>query len=480
MERALDIASAAAWAAHLGALIVLALYGAHRLWLVALAIRHRKDEPAPPPLPEALPRVTVQLPLYNEPAVAVRLLEAVAALDWPADRLEIQILDDSTDETSALCAARAAALAAGGLDVVHLRRADRAGFKAGALEAGRARARGELFLVLDADFVPAPDLLRRVAGHFADPSVGLVQLRWEHLNRDAGALTEIEALLLDGHFAIEQLARARAGRVFNFNGTAGLWRAAAIADAGGWHADTLTEDLDLSYRAALAGWRFVYRAEAAVPAELPAGMAAFRSQQFRWAKGSVECARKLLPRVMRSRLALGARIEAFFHLTHNVPYLATAVVVLAGAATQVAGEGPAWASALQRATAGVTALVLGAYCVAAQRALGRRNLWATLVRLPTLVAVTVGISLGQARAVVEGAIGLRSGFVRTPKDGLVGRARARRAPASRGCWLELGAAVALAGVAGSALAHAAPIQASLLALFASGFAWVGGATALGR
>jgi Glycosyltransferase like family 2 len=481
----------AAWAVYLGSLAVLAVFGAHRAWLVALAWRARGRAPAAAPLPAddaALPIVTVQLPLYDEPAVAARLLDAVAALDWPRERLEIQILDDSRDETSAICAAAAARMRARGLDVAHLRRAARDGFKAGALEAGRAAARGELLLVLDADFVPPPSLLRELAGHFADPAVAMVQARWEHLNRPASLLTETQALLLDGHFAIEQPGRAWSGRVCNFNGTAGLWRAAAIADAGGWHADTLTEDLDLSYRAALRGWRFVYLTRVAAPAELPATMSAFRSQQFRWAKGSVECARKLLPAAVRSRASLSrsARVEAAFHLAHNVPYLATATMALAGTIALAAGDGPRAAGALHAITAITTALVLGAYAIASQRALGRPVLPA-LARLPALVALTVGISLGQARAVLEGALGRRSEFVRTPKDGAVGatRVRARRAGGGRrarwrDCYLEVLAAMAAAAAAALAIGHGTWLAAAALATFAIGWSWVAASTALGR
>jgi hypothetical protein len=337
--------------------------------------------------------------------------------------------------------------------------------------------------VLDADFVPSPSLLRETVGHFADPRVAMVQVRWEHLNREASLLTETQAVLLDGHFAIEQPARAWSGRVCNFNGTAGVWRASAIGDAGGWQHDTLTEDLDLSYRAALRGWRFVYLTRAAAPAELPATMAAFRSQQFRWAKGSVECARKLLPAVRRSRaLPRAARVEAAFHLAHNVPYLATAVMAIAGTIALGGGGGPRAAGALHALTAATTALVLGAYAIASQRALGRR-VWPALARLPALVALTVGISLGQARAVLEGALGVRSGFVRTPKDGAIGRALIRR-PRRRARWRDwyaealaaLGAALACA-LAASSGAVLAPLA---LATFALGWAWVATATALGR
>ena len=264
--------------------------------------------------------MTVQLPLYNERCVVERLLDAVGALDYPADRLEIQVLDDSTDETSALAAAAVERLRARGLAVAHLRRAHRRGFKAGALAAGLEAARGELIAVFDADFVPPPGFLTATVPSFADPAVGMVQARWEHLNREASLLTRVQALLLDGHFAVEHRARHVAGCFFNFNGTAGIWRRQAIADAGGWAHDTLTEDLDLSYRAQLAGWRFVYLPDVAVPAELPADAASFKAQQRRWAKGSLQTARKVLPRLLAARLPWRVKLEACAHLTANLSY----------------------------------------------------------------------------------------------------------------------------------------------------------------
>jgi hypothetical protein len=469
----------AAWVVYLAALGVLAVYGAHRVWLTIGALRARRgarvaDAGAPRFADAALPIVTIQLPLYDEPAVVARVIDAACAVDYPRDRLEVQVLDDSRDAAAiALAAERVAHWRAAGVDVVHVRRDDRRGFKAGALEAGRRVARGEVFAILDADFVAPADLLRRHVHHFADPAVGMVQLRWDHLNRASTALTEVEALLLDGHFAIEQRARAGRGCVFNFNGTAGLWRAAAIADAGGWDADTLTEDLDLSYRAALRGWRFVLDTTRGVPGELPARMPAFRGQQFRWAKGSVEVARKLGGAIARAPWGRGRRLEALLHVTHNVPYLATAVLVATSAITLGLGGGPAWAGGLQLAMMALTALVLGGYVVASQRLLGRGSLARAVVRVPGLVALTAGISFGQARAVVEGAIGRRSAFVRTPKDGAVGAARVRAARRRTRGLVELALACALALAAVVAMERNAWVEASHLTLFAIGSAWVG-------
>lgn len=456
----------------------LAVYALHRLSLVWLSWRAGRA-PAPA-LPAELPVVTVQLPLYNERFVAARLIDAACALDWPRDRLEVQVLDDSTDDTGQICGERVAAWRARGIDAVHLPRADRAGYKAGALDAGLARARGDLVLVLDADFLPAPDLLRRIAGHFADPAVGMVQARWEHLNRADGPLTQVQALLLDGHFAVEQTARAASGRFFNFNGTAGLWRRDAIIAAGGWQHDTLTEDLDLSYRALLAGWRFVYRVDEAVPGELPADVNGFKSQQFRWAKGSIQVAVKLLPAVLRAPLPLRVKLEAALHLTHNLPYLLTALLALVAVPALVWTEpGAGLPRALEIALGAGATLVTGLYLLAAERAIaGRLRLrpaLAALARLPGLLAVTAGISLSQSRAVLEGAAGRPSEFVRTPKTGAVGRRRAGGYRVRAGLWplLELGAALYLAAGLWQALASGRYAAAPILALFAVGFALVG-------
>ncbi|MBP8806223.1 MAG: glycosyltransferase [Kofleriaceae bacterium] len=459
----MSVATGAVWAVYLTALAVLALYGLHRLTLVVRA-RRRRPAAAPCEL-AAAPVVTVALPLYNERAVAARAIAAAASLDWPRDRLEVQVLDDSTDDTAAIVAAEVAAWRARGVDVVHLRRTTRTGWKAGALDAGRAVARGELHAVFDADFVPPPDFLRQTVGAFADPGVAMVQARWAHLNRDASLLTRLQALLLDGHFAVEQAGRAAVGACWNFNGTAGVWRATAIADAGGWQADTLTEDLDLSYRAALAGWRFVYADAVRAPAELPADLAAFKAQQFRWAKGSIECARKLVGPIATSTWPWWRRLEALFHLTHNLPYLITLVALIAGGAAIAAGGGPAWAPVVHATSMATTALVLAVFVAASDRPrLG------ALARIPALIALTAGMAVSQSRAVVLGAIGRVTPFERTPKDGAIGRASAPRRyrAASTGVGLlEAALALYLAGCGSLALvrgAVVAPLIAGWLAL----------------
>ncbi|MGZ3426711.1 MAG: cellulose synthase family protein, partial [Polyangia bacterium] len=282
---------------YLVVLLTLAMYGFHRSMLMYLYYRSRGADPSPIARfdPTKLPVVTVQLPLFNEMYVAERLLDAINLLEYPRDKLEIQVLDDSTDETQAICRAKVEELQRSGLDIHYIHRVDRTGFKAGALENGLVTGRGEFVMVFDADFLPPPDIIERTVHFFTNPKVGMVQVRWDHVNRDYSRLTELQAMMLDGHFVIEHTARHRSGRFFNFNGTAGIWRVASIADAGGWSHDTLTEDMDLSYRAQLKGWEFIYLKDVVSPAELPVEMNAFKSQQFRWAKGSIQVAKKLLP-----------------------------------------------------------------------------------------------------------------------------------------------------------------------------------------
>ncbi|MYK41484.1 MAG: glycosyltransferase, partial [Gemmatimonadetes bacterium] len=307
---------------------VLGIYGLHRYQLLRLFYRHH---PTPVPQPDRfaeLPFVTIQLPLYNEYHVVERLLEAVGQIDYPRDRLQIQVLDDSQDETRDKAREGVVRLAAQGLDIEYLGRTNRHGFKAGALAAGLECAQGEFVLVLDADFVPNPDILQRAIHYFTDDSIGMVQMRWGHLNRSYSLLTRIQSIFLDGHFVVEHTARNRSGRFFNFNGTGGIWRKKAIYDAGGWQHDTLTEDLDLSYRAQLAGWQFLYLPEIEVPGEIPVEINAFKSQQHRWTKGAVQTAKKVLPRIWRSALPAKVKVEATFHLTANLCYIMMLLMAL--------------------------------------------------------------------------------------------------------------------------------------------------------
>src|ERR671919_13981 len=313
-------------AVYFGVLCVLAVYGSHRYRMAYLYYRHKFRVPVPNGKLEKLPRITIQLPIFNEMYVVDRLVEAVCRIDYPRELLQIQVLDDSTDETCAIARASVERQQKLGHDVVYIHRSNREGFKAGALENGLASATGELVAVFDADFVPNADFLQRTVPFFADSGVGMVQVRWGHLNRDFSLLTQVQAIFLDGHFIIEHTARNRSGCFFNFNGTAGIWRRDTIVDAGGWQHDTLTEDLDLSYRAQLKGWRFVFLPDVIAPAEVPVEMNAFKSQQHRWAKGSIQTCRKLLPMILRANVPLGVKAEAFFHLTANFNYILMCVL----------------------------------------------------------------------------------------------------------------------------------------------------------
>ncbi len=428
------LAARALLALYYSVLGTLALYGLHRLVLVVAYYRTRHRAPAPPPPPDEWPVVTVQLPLYNELYVAERLIDAVCALDYPRDRLEVQVLDDSTDETRAIVAARVEHHRRRGVAVEHLHRRDRQGFKAGALAAGLGAARGSLIAVFDADFVPRPDFLRRTVPHFGDPGVGMVQARWEHLNRGYSLLTRIQAILLDGHFIIEHAARNRAGRFFNFNGTAGVWRRRAIEQAGGWRQDTLTEDLDLSYRAQLAGWRFLYLSDVVAPAELPVDVNAFKRQQFRWAKGSMQTARKLLGTVWRAPLPWRVKLEATVHLTNNACYLLMMALSVLVFPAMLLRHGDLVLLLLLDLPLFLAATVSVLVFYTASQIERGGDWWRELRRLPALMGVGIGLSVNNARAVVAGLTRQGGEFERTPKyriehrrDGWLGkRYRVRR------------------------------------------------------
>lgn len=389
--------------------LALTLHGLHR-WAQVLRVVRFPTAPPVPPMPAELPFVTVQLPVFNERDVVARLVGAAAALDWPRDRLELQLLDDSTDDTAQAAAPAVARAREAGVAIEVIRRPTRAGFKAGALAHGLARARGELVAILDADFVPEPDLLRRLVPHFTDPAVGMVQARWGHLNARASWLTRAQARLLDAHFRVEHLGRHRAGLWMNFNGTAGVWRRRAIEAAGGWQGDTLCEDLDLSYRAQLAGWRFVYRDDVVVPAELPDTIPAFLAQQRRWARGTVQVLRKLGLRVLRAPAPVAQRVEALHHLgSHFAWFMAVFVSAVL----------PLWALSGAPAPAAVVALwvpsfllVTGghlAYLLAAPGP-GRRDALLALALAP-------GLAVSQSAAALAGCFGGPAAFERTPKRG---------------------------------------------------------------
>ncbi len=402
-------------------LLALSGYGLHRLHLVFLVLRHRRELQAlkAPAVADAdLPHVTVQLPIFNESTVAARLLDAAAAIDYPQDKLEIQVLDDSTDETRWLLERHVASLRERGVDAVYIHRVDRSGYKAGALDNGLRIAKGELIAVFDADFLPDPNFLLAIVGHFADPQVGMVQTRWGHLNRNASALTKVQALMLDGHHLVENRARFGAGLLFNFSGTGGIWRKDAIGSAGGWQHDTLTEDLDLSYRAQLAGWKFIYRGDVVSPSELPEDISALRAQQFRWAKGTVQTARKLLPTLLGSHLTLAQRIEAFFHLTPHFAYplLLTLSVLLLPAMVTMPATSLGAMLLVDLPLCVATTGSLAAFYMLAEASQGRPRSGA-LRRLPMLIALGTGMTPYITKAVVEGLRHMAGEFVRTPKHG---------------------------------------------------------------
>ncbi len=454
---------------------LLAVYGFHRLYLVFLYFRHRNDASPPPAAPPEPPVLTVQIPLFNEICVAERIIDAACALDHPRDRLEIQVLDDSTDETAEICRRKVEEHAARGLRIRHIRRATREGFKAGALEAGLREASGEFIAIFDADFVPSPDFARRILPHFSDPSVGMVQARWGHLNRDYSALTRVQSIFLDGHFMIEQTARNRSGRFFNFNGTAGVWRRSCIESAGGWQHDTLTEDLDLSYRAQIRGWRFLFLPDLVAPAELPVEINAFKTQQHRWAKGSIQTGMKLLPLILRSRLPAGVKIEAFFHLTSNFAYVLMALVSLLFFPALWAREQMRWNALL---ALDLPILLLATGSVLAFYLLSQREALAgwrgSLRYVPVLMSVGIGLCVNNTRAVLEALAGRRTEFIRTPKLRVEGRGRPGGPQRYRGSLspltlAELGLGIYFTGILVYAAAHRVYASIPFLLLFQAGY-----------
>lgn len=407
---------------YLAVVAVICLYGFHRWHLVYLYYRHRRNAPRLQACFLQPPRVTIQLPMYNERYVARRIIEKTCQINYPRDRLQIQVLDDSTDDTVQIARQAVEEMRAAGHDITYIHRKDRSGYKAGALEAGLKTATGELICIFDADFVPSPDILRQTINYFTEPRIGMVQARWGHINRDHSLLTKTQAILLDGHFMIEHTARNRSGRFMSFNGTAGIWRKRCIEDAGGWQHDTLTEDLDLSYRAQLKGWKFVFLPELVSPAELPPEMNAFKAQQYRWAKGGAQTCKKLLPKILRSALPWRVKIEAFFHLTSCTVYLDMVFLTVLLFPALYLKLSMFRDSVLGRVLFD-SSLFLIATCspsifyLASQREIF--HTWADKIKyLPFLMSLGIGISLNNARAALAGFFGKPSEFVRTPKFGL--------------------------------------------------------------
>jgi cellulose synthase/poly-beta-1,6-N-acetylglucosamine synthase-like glycosyltransferase len=468
-------------------LLILGVFGAHRYAMVYLYVKHQAKKALPKPLPEgsAAPVVTVQLPVFNEMYVVRRLIESVCAMRYPKDRLEIQVLDDSTDETTAIAAAAVEHFRAEGFDIRLIHRADRSGFKAGALQNGLHAARGEFVAVFDADFIAPEDFLEGTLGHFEDPKVGMVQARWEHLNRSFSLLTQLQSILLDGHFVLEHGGRNRGGRFFNFNGTAGVWRRATIEDAGSWEHDTLTEDLDLSYRAQLRGWRFVFVPDLVSPAELPVDINAFKSQQARWAKGSAQVCLKLLPRILRSPLPLAVKTEAAFHLTGNLAYPLMVALSLLMFPALVIRYNMGYVEMLLIDVPlflGATMSVCSFYSVSQRELFGER-FGERLKYIPATLALGIGLSVSNARAVLEGFFGQSGEFVRTPKLGVLGengdpksegwKLRRYRVSIPWAPWVELALGIYFAAMAAFAFANGLFGSLPFVLIFTTGYLYAG-------
>jgi cellulose synthase/poly-beta-1,6-N-acetylglucosamine synthase-like glycosyltransferase len=412
-------------------LILLASYGMHRYVLVYLYYKHRKNKVSEPAARFGdLARVTVQLPIFNEQFVIERLVDAVCRLQYPREKLDIQVLDDSTDETVEVAKGVVERYAALGHPISYHHRTNREGFKAGALQAGMQAARGEFIAIFDADFVPPEDFLLRTIHHFTDPKIGMVQTRWAHINRNYSLLTEVEAILLDGHFVLEHGGRSRSGVFFNFNGTAGVWRRQAIEEAGGWEHDTLTEDTDLSYRAQLKGWRFAYLQDVECPAELPIEMTAFKTQQARWAKGLIQTSKKILPRVLKSKQPLHVKLEAWYHLTANISYPLMIVLSTLLLPAMIIRFYQGWFQMLyiDLPLFLASTFSISSFYLVAQKELFPRKWPRTFLFLPFLMALGIGLTITNSRAVLEALFGHKSAFARTPKYRVEGKAaRARSA-----------------------------------------------------
>ncbi len=408
-------------------MLILAFYGIHRYQLVWLYYRNRKnaarwDQPPARFSGDALPFVTIQLPIYNEQFVIDRLIDACCRLDYPRDRFEIQVLDDSTDETVRVAQQIVDRYAAGfaGMEpqpIHYLHRTNRHGYKAGALDKGLNVAKGDLIAIFDADFVPPREWVLQVVHHFAEPSIGMVQTRWTHLNRNYSFLTQVEAILLDGHFVLEHGGRSRAGVFFNFNGTAGMWRRKTIFEAGGWQHDTLTEDTDLSYRAQMVGWKFKYLQDVECPAELPIEMTAFKTQQARWAKGLIQTGKKILPRVLRSNMPFHTKLEAWYHLTANISYPLMIVLstLLMPAMIIRSWQGTTQMLLIDLPLFMASTMSVSSFYLVSQKELFPRTWYKTFLYIPCLMALGVGLTITNTKAVLEALFGIKSAFARTPK-----------------------------------------------------------------
>jgi len=406
---------------YFGILTVLSFYGLHRYLMVFLYYKYRKHVVTPQAQFEELPRVTVQIPSYNEMYVIERVIDAVCAFDYPCERMDIQVLDDSSDETRKIARDAVRKWANLGMDIQYIHRANRTGFKAGALENGLRTAKGEFVAIFDADFVPDADFLKKTIHFFTDPEVGMVQARWEHINRKYSFLTKAQAMFLDGHFMLESGTRFLSGRFFNFNGTAGILRRRTIEEAGGWEHDTLTEDLDLSYRAQMKGWRFVFLAHVPVAAELPVEIRSYKTQQCRWAKGAMQTCKKVLPQMLCGDYSPAEKLEAWYHLTGNVTYPLMIVLSVVLLPALIVRFNQGWFELL---TIDLPLFILSfssvsCFYITSQKIL-HKDWLRRLLYLPGLMALGIGMTISGSKAVLEGALGIQTPFVRTPKFSLAG------------------------------------------------------------
>lgn len=466
-------------------LIILSVYGIHRYEVIREYLKVKKRIPKEPPQRfEQLPPVTIQLPLYNERYVVERLLEQVSKVNYPRHLLQVQVLDDSTDETHTFTERLVNEYKAGGLNIEYHHRTNRHGFKAGALQEGLKTATGDLVAIFDADFVPPVDFLLETVHWFADPKVGVVQTRWAYLNRHYNLLTEVQAMMLDGHFVLEHVARQGGGLFFNFNGTAGVLRKAMIEDAGGWQHDTLTEDSDLSYRAQLKGWRFVYLPWVECPSELPVDTYGFQVQQSRWAKGLTQVALKILPKVLKAKLPWRVKLEAWMHLTPNISYplmiIVTALVVPVMIVRFYMGVFQMVVLDLPLIIASFWSISI--FYVTAYRELHGRDWKKSLVFLPALMAAGIGLTIINARAVLEALFGYQTAFARTPKYALGANGKLKLQEVKyrrRSGWLpylELAVGTYFVTMIGFAIDTYNFFAIPFLALFVAGYYWVGFST----
>jgi cellulose synthase/poly-beta-1,6-N-acetylglucosamine synthase-like glycosyltransferase len=462
-------------------LLILSFYGLHRYEMIRGYFKNRAKLAGPIGVFQQLPRVTIQLPIFNERFVVERLLEETTKIDYPRELLQFQVLDDSTDDTHPFTERLCAEYRAAGVPIEYIHRTNRYGYKAGALENGLKTATGEFVAVFDADFVPPRDFLERTVHYFTDPKIGMVQTRWTYLNRDYNVLTEVQAMLLDGHFILEHVARAGGGLFFNFNGTAGVLRKSMIEDAGGWQHDTLTEDSDLSYRAQLKGWKFAYARDVECPSELPVETHSFQVQQSRWAKGLTQVAIKLLPKILRSNLPFRVKLEAFCHLTPNISYPLMIVVSALMLPVMIVRFYMGWFEMLVIDLPLIAASFwsISAFYVVAQRELYPNNWKRSFLFLPALMAAGVSLTLINTRAVIEALIGYQTGFARTAKYAIGGAQKVKLANTTyrrRSGWLpylELAMGTIFLGIVWYAIDSYNFLAIPFLSLFVGGYYWAG-------